>query len=197
MYDQNKIVTITGVVKQFVPQANHAEFHFLLLRRRSQVAREGQGRQDTSSGASRWPAPRSSSVRESAPKTFGAGTVISVNVNPLRDGIELRRPRRRARQVPDGSGDQEAEAAGARQALRLGCRPHADRRHELLTLRTFAAEFRVHGVLSSAARSRAPTHVSIFLCMPRHGVRSRPRSSACDSANRGGPVRRRYSSWPP
>jgi hypothetical protein len=25
MYDQKKVVTLTGVVKQFVPQANHAE----------------------------------------------------------------------------------------------------------------------------------------------------------------------------
>src|SRR5688572_29511389 len=27
MYDQAKVVTVTGVVKQYVPQANHAEFH--------------------------------------------------------------------------------------------------------------------------------------------------------------------------
>ena len=31
MYDQAKVVTLTGVVKQFVPQANHAEFHIYLL----------------------------------------------------------------------------------------------------------------------------------------------------------------------
>src|SRR6185295_433872 len=31
MYDQTKVVTLTGVVKQFVPQANHAEIHFILL----------------------------------------------------------------------------------------------------------------------------------------------------------------------
>src|SRR6185503_9565160 len=31
MYDQNKTVTLTGVMKQFVPQANHAELHFILL----------------------------------------------------------------------------------------------------------------------------------------------------------------------
>src|SRR5918996_51523 len=31
MYDQNKVVTMTGVMKQFVPQANHAELHFYLL----------------------------------------------------------------------------------------------------------------------------------------------------------------------
>ena len=31
MYDQNKVVTLTGVMKQFVPQANHAELHFILL----------------------------------------------------------------------------------------------------------------------------------------------------------------------
>src|SRR5215468_5418868 len=31
MYDQTKVVTLTGVVKQFVPQANHAEFHIVML----------------------------------------------------------------------------------------------------------------------------------------------------------------------
>src|SRR4051812_27521182 len=31
MYDQTKTVTLTGVIKQFVPQANHAEIHFMLL----------------------------------------------------------------------------------------------------------------------------------------------------------------------
>src|SRR5919109_1548944 len=31
MYDQNKVVTLTGVMKQYVPQANHAELHFILL----------------------------------------------------------------------------------------------------------------------------------------------------------------------
>src|SRR5919106_1733387 len=31
MYDQNKTLTLTGVVRQFVPQANHAELHFILL----------------------------------------------------------------------------------------------------------------------------------------------------------------------
>src|ERR1041384_1213050 len=31
MYDQSKTVTLTGVVKQFVAQANHAELHFVLI----------------------------------------------------------------------------------------------------------------------------------------------------------------------
>ena len=31
MYDQTKVVTLTGVVRQFVAQANHAELHFLLV----------------------------------------------------------------------------------------------------------------------------------------------------------------------
>src|SRR5688572_33221999 len=31
MYDQKKVVTHTRVVKQVVPQANHAEIHVLLL----------------------------------------------------------------------------------------------------------------------------------------------------------------------
>src|SRR6476620_12487300 len=31
MYDQSKTVTLTGVVRQFVGQANHAELHFVLI----------------------------------------------------------------------------------------------------------------------------------------------------------------------
>jgi hypothetical protein len=31
MYDQTKVVTLTGVMRQFVPQANHAELHFILF----------------------------------------------------------------------------------------------------------------------------------------------------------------------
>src|SRR3954468_14980844 len=31
MYDQTKTVTLTGVVRQFVAQANHAELHFVLI----------------------------------------------------------------------------------------------------------------------------------------------------------------------
>src|SRR3979490_951607 len=31
MYDQTKTVTLTGVAKQFVAQANHAEIHFYLI----------------------------------------------------------------------------------------------------------------------------------------------------------------------
>src|SRR5437016_6445327 len=31
MYDQSKTVTLTGVVRQFVAQANHAELHFVLI----------------------------------------------------------------------------------------------------------------------------------------------------------------------
>src|SRR5262245_64687117 len=31
MYDQEKTLTLTGVVKQFVAQANHAELHFYLV----------------------------------------------------------------------------------------------------------------------------------------------------------------------
>ena len=31
MYDQKKVVTLTGVIRQFVPQANHAAIHFILF----------------------------------------------------------------------------------------------------------------------------------------------------------------------
>ena len=31
MYDQNKVLVLTGVAYQFVAQANHAEIHFYLV----------------------------------------------------------------------------------------------------------------------------------------------------------------------
>ena len=45
MYDQKKVVTLTGVIKQFVPQANHAEIHFMLLAPDHKSLAKGDGRQ--------------------------------------------------------------------------------------------------------------------------------------------------------
>src|SRR5437870_11516664 len=45
MYDQSKTVTLTGVVKQFVAQANHAELHFVLIAPdRKGVAKSADGK---------------------------------------------------------------------------------------------------------------------------------------------------------
>jgi hypothetical protein len=84
MYDQKKVVTHTGVVKQFVPQANHAEIHFLLLApdHKSLATKDGKNVE--------WGIEMAGTAQLErqgiSPKTFGPGTVFSVHMNPLRDG---------------------------------------------------------------------------------------------------------------
>ncbi len=85
MYDQTKVVTLTGVVKQFVPQANHAELHFMLL------APDHKALQKGPDGAYvEWGIEMAGTAQLErlgiTPKTFGAGTVFSAHLNPLRDG---------------------------------------------------------------------------------------------------------------
>ena len=50
MYDQKKVVTLTGVVKQFVPQANHAEIHFILFSPDHKSLLKGKDGKRSSSG---------------------------------------------------------------------------------------------------------------------------------------------------
>jgi len=85
MYDQSKTVTITGVVKQFVAQANHAELHFYLVAPdRKGVARGADGKYVE------WGVEMAGAAAVAqqgiTAQTFGAGTVFSVKLNPLRDG---------------------------------------------------------------------------------------------------------------
>jgi Family of unknown function (DUF6152) len=85
MYDQNKTVTLTGVVRQFVAQANHAELHFILI---------APDRKGLAKGADGKPAEWGVEMAGAAAvaqqgitaTTFGVGTVFSVRLNPLRDG---------------------------------------------------------------------------------------------------------------
>ena len=86
MYDQNKVVTLTGVVKQFVPQANHAELHFMLLAPDHKSLAEGRRRQVRRVGRRDGRHRRSSRSRASPGRRSRAGTVFSVHLNPLRDG---------------------------------------------------------------------------------------------------------------
>ena len=85
MYDQSKTVTLTGVVKQFVAQANHAELHFYLVAPdRKGVARGADGKYVE------WGVEMAGAAAVAqqgiTAQTFGAGTVFSVKLNPLRDG---------------------------------------------------------------------------------------------------------------
>jgi hypothetical protein len=84
MYDQTKTVTWTGVVTQFVGQANHAELHFYV------VGPDGKLMKDAAGAYVSWGVEMAgaAAVAEQGitAATFGAGTVFSVRMNPLRDG---------------------------------------------------------------------------------------------------------------
>jgi Family of unknown function (DUF6152) len=84
MYDQNKVVTLTGVVTQFVAQANHAELHFYA------VGPDGKLMKDAAGKYVSWGVEMAGAAAVAqqgiTATTFGVGTVFSVKMNPLRDG---------------------------------------------------------------------------------------------------------------
>lgn len=85
MYDQNKVVALTGVMRQFVPQANHAELHFILLAPdHKALAKKADGKYVE------WGVEMAGTAAIAQQgitgTTFGPGTVFSVKLNPLRDG---------------------------------------------------------------------------------------------------------------
>ena len=85
MYDQAKVVTVTGVVKQYVPQANHAEFHLYTLAPDHKSLAKGKDGKYVEWGVEM--AGTAQLERQGVTgSSFPAGTVISVKVNPLRDG---------------------------------------------------------------------------------------------------------------
>ena len=85
MYDQTKTVTLTGVVRQFVAQANHAELHFVLLTPdRKGLAKSSDGKYVE------WGVEMAGTAAVAQQgitgTSFPQGTVFSVHLNPLRDG---------------------------------------------------------------------------------------------------------------
>jgi hypothetical protein len=85
MYDQKKVVTLTGVVRQFVPQANHAEIHFMLFAPDHKSLAKGADGKYVEWGIEM--AGTAQLERQGiSTRTFPAGTVFSVHLNPLRDG---------------------------------------------------------------------------------------------------------------
>jgi hypothetical protein len=88
MYDQSKTVVLTGVMKQLVPQANHAELHFYL------IAPDRKGLAKTPDGKNvEWGVEMagSAAVAQQGITTtaFPVTTVFSVKLNPLRDGTNF------------------------------------------------------------------------------------------------------------
>lgn len=87
MYDQTRTLVLTGVVYQFVAQANHAELHVYLLGPDGKLEKDKDGKPHAygveMAGAA--------AVAEQGitADTMPAGTIISFKVNPLRDGTDF------------------------------------------------------------------------------------------------------------
>jgi hypothetical protein len=84
MYDQTKTLTMTGVMYQFVAQANHAELHFYLVGPDGKLQKGADGK----------PVPYGVEMMGAAAvaeqgitaDSMKSGTILSVKVNPMRDG---------------------------------------------------------------------------------------------------------------
>jgi hypothetical protein len=84
MYDQTKTLTMTGVATRFVAQANHAELHFV------PVGPDGQPQKGPDGKYITWGAEMGGAAGMAqqgvTAKSFAAGTIFSIKLNPLRDG---------------------------------------------------------------------------------------------------------------
>lgn len=85
MYDQNKVETLTGIMKQFVGQANHAELHFYLIAPDRKGIAKGPDGKNVEWGVEMAGAAAVAKQGITA-DSFPVGTVFSVKLNPLRDG---------------------------------------------------------------------------------------------------------------
>lgn len=87
MYDQTRILVLTGVVYQFVAQANHAELHMYLVGSDGKLEKDKDG-QPHPYGVEMAGAAAVAQQGITA-ESMRAGTIVSVKVNPLRDGSDF------------------------------------------------------------------------------------------------------------
>ena len=84
MYDQTKVVTLTGVAHQFVAQPNHAELHFYLIGPNGKLAKGADGKNVS------WGIEMGGAAAEArqgvSGQTFPPGTIFTVQLNPMRNG---------------------------------------------------------------------------------------------------------------
>jgi hypothetical protein len=85
MYDQSKTVVLTGAMKQFISQANHAELSFYLIQPDRKGIEKGPDGKPVEWGVEMAGAAAVAQQGITV-QTFKAGTVFSVKLNPLRDG---------------------------------------------------------------------------------------------------------------
>src|SRR3569833_620633 len=83
-YDQTKTISFSGVMYQFVAQANHAELHFYLVGPDGKLEKDSAGKpKDYGVEMAGAAAVAQQSITAD---TFKPCTIFSVKVNPLRDG---------------------------------------------------------------------------------------------------------------
>lgn len=87
MYDQTKVLVLTGVAHQFIAQANHAELHFYLIGPDGKLVRDKDGK-FVDWGVEMAGAAAVAQQGITA-ESFPAGTIFSVKMNPLRDGSDF------------------------------------------------------------------------------------------------------------
>lgn len=84
MYDQEQVKTLTGRLTRYIPGANHAQLLFELLDADGNTVLGEDGKPQLW-GAETGPAARI--ARQGVtPDNFPAGTIISLQLNPLRNG---------------------------------------------------------------------------------------------------------------
>ena len=84
MYDQSKRLTLTGKLTRYTPAPNHAQFLFELLEDDGTPVLDENG-EPVIWGAETGPSTRI--ARQGVtPQNFPEGTIITIEVNPLRDG---------------------------------------------------------------------------------------------------------------
>src|ERR1700693_6546846 len=83
MYEQTKVLVLTGVAHQFVAQANHAELHFYL------IAPDGKLTKDKDGKLVDWGVEMAGAAAMAqqgiTASTFPVGTIFSVKMNRLRE----------------------------------------------------------------------------------------------------------------
>lgn len=84
MYDQGELRTLTGRLTRFIPGANHAQLLFELLDETGATVMDANGK-PVMWGVEAGPSARIAQ-QGVTPDSFPAGTIITVSLNPLRDG---------------------------------------------------------------------------------------------------------------
>lgn len=84
MYDQNKVLVLTGVAYQFVAQANHAEIHFYVVGPDGKLVKDKDGK--NADWGIEMAGAAAMAQQGITAASFPPGTIFSVKMNPLRDG---------------------------------------------------------------------------------------------------------------